>query len=364
MLESTFSNNQKITLYENTSMEAASTILNNRFNAMSSEEKKQLGQNKEGLWLIRESATQLGVIVIQYIHWDDNQWKEGAGKLAYLPGKGWTSDTSNLSYFLPITNDNINECFNSLLMCLPSSPHFLLKHLINPRQKPDNARGEKDEVSFETTVLTRYQRAFVEQKSNAKKREAVTNIENQTAVKVKLSAGMIQAITCELSGKTFSDPVIMNEDVKIGSIKLVKGTSYERKELEKLKVKTSKYYDNLNLKFAVNRLGCNDSGKIRSFTEERLQDPIELDTLADPHILPSGHSFSKTSIDGMITSNRSLKCPNSRQPFTQDQVVPNTNLNAFLHEWPACKKIMLEALNDETEVEEEVERKSKKRRRR
>ncbi|HRE31082.1 MAG TPA: hypothetical protein PLD88_03820, partial [Candidatus Berkiella sp.] len=152
-----------------------------------------------------------------------------------------------------------------------------------------------------------------------------------------------------LTGNIFRTPVVMNKNIKINQedgklfMMLEKGKSYEESALLNLGVKKQDYYINFNLMKIIDRLGCNDQGLIEKLDDDRLIDPVYLTTMKDPMILPSTHSYSRETIEGLIHSGRTLKCPNTNQPFNKDDVVPNIALDRFLKAWPECREKLLES---------------------
>ncbi len=137
-------------------------------------------------------------------------------------------------------------------------------------------------------------------------------------------------------------------------MKLSKGKSYELAELQRLGINSKDYYLNFVLQKIISRLGSNDAGLIEKLETERLIDPVLLETLADPYILPSGHSLSKASIDGIIASGRTLRCPQTQQSFTPANIVSNTNLARFIQAWPESKALLIASLSQELPSSQDV----------
>jgi hypothetical protein len=62
--------------------------------------------------------------------------------------------------------------------------------------------------------------------------------------------------------------------------------------------------------------------------DAQLNCPIALDTLNEPIIIPSGHTFTMESLEGMPYNN--LQCPITRIPFHSSEVRPNYLVNDIL----------------------------------
>jgi hypothetical protein len=167
------------------------------------------------------------------------------------------------------------------------------------------------------------------------------------ASKVSLTPAVLQAVSCNLTGKPFKDPVVMKEDMKIetkfGAYVLRKGHSYEKSAVLNAKVPENKFYANFMLKRVIDSLGANDPAKLENLTEARLQDPVLLDQIKDPVILPSGHSYSAETIEDLEKSNKRT-CPNTRQPFNPGDPVRNVNLDLFNRGWEECRKKLLSSV--------------------
>ena len=297
----------------------------------------QIKQNEEIIWLLRESNTQKGMLTVDYISWDNIKqiWKENSTRMALHPNKGWipTSDTNSPDFIEAmksinkVDSDTAGEHQATLQAYLSKLPYALnVQNRMNPTKQEQAKQG----------IYTSYIVVGADRPSNK--------------VSVPLTPPITQAISCELSGKVFKDPVVLIRDITIPGgggrpIQLNKGKSYERSELEKIGIDPANYYTNFVLSKIINRLGCGDKGLIENLSDDRMVDPVMLETLADPYILPSSHSLSKQIIDGMIASGRSLRCPQTQQPFTQQTAIANVNLDRFIKAWPTCQALLIESLD-------------------
>lgn len=109
--------------------------------------------------------------------------------------------------------------------------------------------------------------------------------------------------------------------------------------------------------------------------EERGTDVVDFEPMENPYILPtpSGHSFSFTSVQGLIQTNL-LSCPTTREAFDPDRIIPNINLRLFFEAWPNCQDLLIQNIKEQEEnngkkrkfeeqeqVQEPEENKTKKR---
>lgn len=289
------------------------------------------------LWLLRESNTQVGMLTVDFIIWDKekNNWRENSTRMALHPDKGWINASDVTAPLFQETMAAISKV----------NSETAAKH-------QDSLQSYLSTLSFNLLVENRMNPAKNEQATQPIYTSYVTIGEDHPANKkvlVSLTPATAQAITCELSGKVFKDPVVLKRDLILtihkNPVKLTKGKSYEKAELQKLGVYPNNYYANFTLNKIINRLGCNSTALIENLSQDRLIDPVMLDTLKEPYILPSGRSISKDTVDGMIASGRSLRCPETQQPFTKEEAIPNINLDRFIQAWPACQEKLIESMN-------------------
>ncbi len=299
----------------------------------------QIKETGQTLWLLRESNTQKGMLTVDFISWDNktNDWRENSTRMALHPDKGWI---------------NANKS---------DDPSF--KEAMESISAVNSETAEKHQGSLQTYLSTLPCKLTIEYRMNPAKQEQanqgiythyviVDSDEPTHKVSVPLTPSITQAITCELSGKVFKNPVVLIRDITIPGgggrmIQLNQGKSYEKSELEQIGIYPNNYHTNFVLQKIINRLGCGDKGLMENLTNDRLIDPVMLEMLEDPYILPSGHSLSKITIDGMIASGRTLRCPQTQTPFTKEEVTFNINLDRFIKAWPDCQKQLVESMKTE-----------------
>lgn len=308
-------------------------------------------KTNKAIWLIRES-NETGMLTIDFQFFENNTWVKNSCRFMFTDE--WIK-ASNLK------DPNVIEARKSikLINSVKASQYVAqLNNLICTKLSLSEIRARFDiefrvnpERNMQTTNEV-YSTYTVEKKSK----------------EVKLSIGVKQAITCEMSQKIFKDPVIMTENFKgsriysndemapsyIDRLKnanncnylFYKGKSYERSELAKWGVPKHLYYANTALKDVVNCIGSLKEEKIDLITEERLLDPIYFTQFDQPYALPSGFSISKKTLEDSIKHNL-LKCPRSTLPFTAEQAVPNKNLAAFIDEWADSQQILVQSIGYE-----------------
>jgi|GEM_PF-3700946 len=306
-------------------------ILREQFFSIDQEALKARGESP---WLLRESNI-TGMLTIDFLKFNETttQWECKSRRMA-LTADGWVCSSTlkdTIKVIEQITAESASNHQESLNNYIQSM-NFLLANRLNPLKHQQTTCG----------IYTTYS-ILGEPSSN----------------KVNLSPGLAQAISCELSRKPFKKPVVINSNMQIrvegwNFISLYQGRSYEESELIKLKVPQEKYYRNFVLEKVIDRLGCEDATKIEKLSEERLLDPVFLETIENPIILPSGHSFGQKVIDEMIISGRSLRCPNTGMPFNKNCVVTNINLENFMREWPSSKAMLIGNLDVELSKRPEV----------
>lgn len=300
----------------------------------------EIKERRQPLWLLRESSTQKGMLTADYIQWNNQnaQWEQGSMRVVLHKDKGWVNAS------IPAAED-VKEA---------------IKHMENVDSETAVHHLESLSEYFKNKKLvTQYRMnpAKVEQTNQSVYSGYVVvspdlpASSNVAKVSVPLTPPILQAITCELSGKIMKEPVVMKADVKVKTADghdffLRKGRSYEKSALEKLNVNRDIYVTNFTLSKVISRLGCNDEGRLNSLEEERLIDPVPLETMSNPYIMPTGRSISKETLDGMIASGRTLKCPETNIAFRADQAVRNINLDRFISAWPSCREILVNTIKD------------------
>lgn len=308
----------------------------------------QVKETGQSLWLLRESNTQRGMLTVDIIRWDtnNNRWRENSTRMALHIDNGWidASDTKlpevkeAMKSMHQVNARSAGQHQDSLMKYLGDLPTFKL--LVENRLNPSKSQQAKSSIYSQYTSTANIGRSA--ENENSKK----------TATSVLLTPDIIQAISCEISGKVLQKPMVLKADMARPNpnghtMHLNRGKSYELAELQRLGISANFYCPNFVLAKIISRLGCNNIGLIENLESDRLIDPVMLEILDDPYILPSGHSLSKTTIDGMIASNRSLKCPQTQQPFTKENIVSNINLARFIRAWPESKALLIKSISTE-----------------
>ncbi len=295
------------------------------------------------LWLLRESSTQQGMLTADLIIWNSqkDQWVEGSHRVVLHKDKGWVNANDP-------SDPDVKEAIKHMQSVDSESAGRYLESLSN---------YFKDLKGLNLVTVNRMNPAKEEQTNQAIYSGYVVvspdlpASSNVAKVSVPLTPPILQAITCEVSGKIMKEPVVMKADVKVKTADgrdffLRKGRSYEKSALETMNVNRDIYVTNFTLSKVISRLGCNDEGRLNSLEEERLIDPVPLETMSNPYIMPTGRSISKETLDGMIASGRTLKCPETNIAFRAEQAVRNINLDRFISAWPSCREILVNAIKE------------------
>lgn len=287
----------------------------------------QLAEYNHCIWLLRESNVK-GMLTIDFTLWnaEKKQWQNSSIRMA-LTAKGWVKalNPAEVVMLENITAESAAAHEQSLTEHISGLRNglFTTHNRLNPRKE------QQTEAGIYSSYIT------VSEEGKPRSRM------------VDITPGVKQAITCELSKKVFKKPAVMNRNMNVRVhgwqfINLYKGRSYEESELLALNVPRSCFYHNYFLAKAINRLGCTDDTKIDSLAKDLLEDGVLLEQLNNPRILPSGHSFSESTILELYAAsiNDEMKCPLTRAVFTLNDVVENINLNRFIQEWPLGKQIL------------------------
>lgn len=310
--------------------EAGYRILKKKITGMLQDEQNALKESGKALWLLRESNTK-GMLTVDMILWskEENNWKTKSTRMV-LSDNGWIN-ASNVQ--LPEVQE-----------ALQSAQHITAE-----------TAGLHEATLFQYIENYDNGMLILENRINPSKNEQTTSpilslYQVRDISRVPLTPGVLQSLTCDITGQIFTNPVVMNVDQMVRNrdgedIRLYKGRTYEESALQALRVNPQVYYVNKTLKDVINRLGSADNAKIASLEEDWLKDPVSLETLIEPMILPSTHSLSKDTVEGMIASGRTLQCPMTRIPFTREQVISNENLDHFIQAWPECKALLVPSLS-------------------
>lgn len=327
-------------------------ILEEKAARLSEDTLKSIKDNRTVLWLIRESNSEPGMLAIDYIHWNDKEkkWDNGSIRMAFT-NEGWIrasqADRQRARSILKaLTAEQVGEHEQSLR-------DYLAKHIIEMADKTIrhfDVAYRMNPTSDEQTKSQLYS--------------------TYTESMISLNPAMKQAITCEITNMIFKEPVVMNKNatVMIGDteFRLIKGRTYEKDAIldaqikgNNLKINSHFFYENFALSKCINRLAA-PLGKLETLGEDFMSDPVFGDLYDNPMLIPSGHTFNSETLQGMIDSGRTLMCPLTRDPFTQNQIIPNTNLERFLKAWPDYLSRQRNAPADEkSEIGESSKRKPK-----
>ncbi|CAM2889902.1 Ubiquitin conjugation factor E4 family domain protein (U-box) [Legionella steigerwaltii] len=311
---------------------------------VSSTKVTQLQENGSKLWLIRDSRVD-GLLTVQSISWNKQlaQWQMNVPQRYMLSNSvGWiVNNAAPLSdeFFVVVdsaggiiqmTDENTQPHLPGLLKIL-SENGYEVENRINPK------------VGQETTSIgyTSYRTdaSLPEEDSLSSKLEPTT---------VNLPEGMLIALSCPLttikSGqiKVMKDPVTLVRD----------GISYERSNLlEKYPdlEEGKHFYPNFKLKTIINYVSATSLSPEEYWAklqkvEEDIKDPILFNTMNEPVLSPSGHSFEKSSITKWISSKQvdlpsvsntvPIPDPITSQDIRGKSLVDNVNLRQFIKAWP------------------------------
>lgn len=324
------SQDSDIYIYRAMSQQAGHRIL---LEKLSKIDEDILKENDQALWLLRESRYK-SMLTIDYLIWDkeNNTWTTHSTRML-LSNIGWINADEINSPIIKearktaeeIDANTASQYENSLIEYIETCP--LAKFIIANRMNP----AKHDQST--SLVFSGYQ------------------VKNQDEANygVILLPGVKQAITCEITGQCFRNPVVMKEcslvNLNGSYLKLYSGRSYEKSQLIMLGVKSSSYYENRALKSIINRLGAKDSKKIELLIEDCAKDAVTLETYLDSRIIPSGQTYSLESINNIIKSQK-LECPITRKAFTKQEVITNVNVDYFILEWPANKDLIINLLHE------------------
>lgn len=305
----------------------------------------KLQQNGDKLWLIRDSRVE-GLLTVQSLSWDKqlSLWVINAPQRYMLSNhQGWIVNNflpesdmflavvDSVGGFIDMTDEKAKPHLPGLLKTLSENGYYV-ENRINPK-------------AGQQTKLKGYTSYHIDA---PKPKQEVLDSKLESTV-VTLPEGIIIALTCPITilktgqMKVMKDPVTRVSD----------GISYERDSLlEKypdLKEGTD-FYPNIKLKTIINYISATSLKPEEYWTklqkvDEDIKDPILSETMNDPVLSPSGHSYEKTSIEVWVkkkqldlpTVSNTIPIPD---PMTQLNIrgkylVPNKNLLLFIKAWPA-----------------------------
>lgn len=329
--------NPDIFIYKAMDRSVGYNFLKNRANQMLNID--DIKANGTILWLLRESNTQKGMLTVDFIYWNKalNRWNEVSTRMVLHAKNGWI-DSSNPA------NPEVQEAIKNMVQV---DSAVAAKHLGSLETYLTQHKDYKFEIANRVNPFKQ------DQAQSSVYSSYVTQALIATKVSVVLTPPIIQAISCELSKKTMKNPVVLKKDILITEpgdrqMLLRKGRSYERSELEARDIGPDCFIENFSLQKIISRLGCGDKGKIDNLETDRLFEPVMLETMSQPYILPSTHSISRETLEQMKATGRSLRCPETQAPFERSDPVPNLNLDQFIREWPDCQQVLVASLQNQT----------------
>ncbi|WP_454784463.1 U-box domain-containing protein [Legionella sp. WA2024007413] len=299
----------------------------------------KLQHSSEKLWLIRDSRV-AGLLTVQSVSWDKEltQWVlNGPQRYMLSNYHGWILNNSipgsdiflavvdSVGGFIDMTADKAKPHLPGLLKTLAENGYYI-ENRINPKA------GQQSKLTgYSTYIIDLSPKSTVQ------------------STEVFLPEGISMALCCPISVlktgqmKVMKDPVTRVDD----------GISYERSYLlEKYPYlqEGADFYPNIKLKNIINYISATILmpeeywSKLQKIDED-IKDPIFSETMTEPVLSPSGHSYEKKSIEqwikkkqvGLPTVSNTLPIPD---PMTQENIrgktlVPNKNLMQFIQAWPA-----------------------------
>lgn len=290
----------------------------------------QIQNTNQALWHIRGCNTP-GMIAIDYIFFVEKVFQMRSMRFLYTQNQEFvcannmtSSEVQNaLKSMIHITAETaikyidplINAINNTAQVIHNNSLNFEMLYLINPGK----------DIAITSKIYSGYAGEYIQ---------------------IELTPDIKQAISCEISGEIFIEPMTMKVDIENvfmpnhQTYTLRRGRSYEKALLEKSNVDSQFFCFNYTLKHIVDRIGSLQQEKITMLTKDTLKDPISLECFEKPVILPSGQTISQESFFNIVKSGN-LECPLSRRPFEIVEVVSNVNVLHFLQAWPRYKYTLL-----------------------
>ncbi len=302
-----------------------------------------LQENERKLWLIRESRVE-GLLTVQSISYEkkSSKWKMNTPQRYLLSNeKGWICNNespgsdlfeaiaASVGGIIKLTEEN-------------TAPHLpgLLNLLAENGYDPDNRINPKLGEETQTTAYTTYTHTPSHTKSQASHLKSTT---------ISLPEGIFMALSCPLATKKTGEAKLMKDPVTL----VADGITYERAHLlEEYPAlqEGSDFYPNIKLKTIINYIAANSLqpneylAKLEK-VEEDIQDPVQLITMENPVLSPSGYSYEQSSIAQWIRSKQSdlpvwgnirlIPDPVTRMDIRGKTLVPNVNLRLFIDAWPS-----------------------------
>ncbi|KTC80540.1 Ubiquitin conjugation factor E4 family domain protein (U-box) [Legionella cherrii] len=303
-----------------------------------------LQENGSKLWLIRDSRVE-GLLTVQSISWNKEleQWQaEGPQRFMLSNDYGWVLNNAHpesedflviadsVGGIIHMTNENTQPHLPGLLKIL-SANGYEVENRVNPK------------IGQETLSI-----GYTSYRTDADVSQQDSKGSKLVLTTVNLPEGMLMALSCPLatiiSGqmKVMKDPVTWVAD----------GISYERSQLLMLHPDLEEgkdFYPNIKLKTIINYVSATSLSPEEYWAklqkvEEDIKDPILLNTMQEPVLSPSGHSFEKSSIETWINSKYvnlptvsnivPIPDPITKQDIRGRTLVVNKNLSQFIKAWP------------------------------
>ncbi|WP_454782093.1 U-box domain-containing protein [Legionella sp. WA2022007384] len=297
------------------------------------------------LWLIRDSRVP-GLLTVQSISWNKefSFWGINEPERYMLSNHyGWILNNSlpdsdaflavvdSVGGFIDMTEDKAKPHLPGLLKIL-SENGYDVENRVNPKV------GEQTQLigytSYHIDLLP------------PKREDSSPKLES---TEVCLPEGLIMALSCPITLLKTGQMKVMKDPVT----RVIDGISYERGYLlEKYPdlQEGTDFYPNIRLKAIINYISATSLkpedywAKLQKIDED-IKDPIFLETLIEPVLSPSGHSYEKKSIEEWIkkkqvdlpTVSNILPIPD---PTTDENIrgkplILNKNLMLFIKAWPA-----------------------------
>ncbi|KTC86252.1 U-box domain-containing protein [Legionella cincinnatiensis] len=301
-----------------------------------------LQENEGKLWLIRESRVE-GLLTVQSISYEktSSKWKMNTPERYLLSNeKGWIRNNArpgsdlfqaiaeSVGGIVKLTEENTTPHLPGLLNLL-SKNGYDAGNRVNPKV------GEETQTTAYTTYTTL-------------RRSKSQDLHLESTI-ISLPEGILMALSCPLTTKKTGEAKLMKDPVT-----LVKdGITYERalllEEYPNLQ-EGNDFYPNIKLKTIINYIAANSLqsdeylAKLEK-VEEDIQDPVQLITMENPVLSPSGYSYEQSSIAQWIHSKQSdlpvwgniqpIPDPVTRMDMRGKMLVPNINLRLFIDAWPS-----------------------------
>lgn len=222
--------------------------------------KNQLKQTNYVVWLPRVSNQSEEMVTIDCAFFEKNAWKNSSIRFL-LSENGWilAHDKKILADFKPVSTEIANKYKDQFYLAINKGvSEHLQKELIL-----DEKYRVNPEISLRSTneLLSGYHGTFH---------------------RIQLTPDVEQAITCDLTGEYFQEPVIMlktMQNIKASDGKhytLYEGRSYDKSALEQANISCDFYQPNEALKQITSKISPLSQMELSLLAEEHLEDPVSL----------------------------------------------------------------------------------------